>query len=346
MRSGRSAYYATTGENMELSRQETQALGEFSRLFNLDAEKNIFLSRSVGLVFESLRSGAPVILKMAVTDASGSPALDDQLDWIRYLSANGVSVTRFIASANNALRETVELDGILFSAFVYHKIDILEENKIVWDAPAMHDTPRLAGKTMGKMHRLYKERKDRPAYATLGQWDSAPWLKAPGDSFHVSQHALVPSVSAACRELSRFPITDDNYGMIHDDFHTGNIFRMGDDITVLDFGCLQYNWFAQDICSALIFRVWISADKNRLKGKAVEFLSDFIEGYKTENAFDPDWLKMFPALLKAREISLYFSFFGRNDISGSGADEFRDFVYDSILHNKPFLDIDFSSIRI
>ena len=325
---------------MDLQPEENQAFQQFSELFNLNTENSVLLNRSVGVVIEAVFEGKPVVIKISSGAKNDSAFVSDQINWINYLSKNGVSVATFIASKNNNFIECFQINNCYYLAFVNLKINLSDDNKINWD---ISDNPFLVGKTMGKMHCLAKQRQNEYKYESLGNWDSAPWLKNPEQVFHSSQNALFNSIHALYHELSTFKITQDNYGLIHDDFHTGNIFRINDTITVLDFGCLQYNWYAQDICSALIFRVWISSDKYKLQDKVIPLLRDFIKGYSTENEFDNDWLNMFPALLKARELSLYFSFFGKEDINKNKLNDFGLFVFASIKNGSPFLNIDYSS---
>lgn len=326
---------------MDLQPEEHEAFQQFAERFNLNIENSVLLNRSVGIVIEALFESKPVVIKISSGTTDESAFVSDQIDWVNYLSSNGVSVATFIASRSDNFIEKIKINNCYYLAFVNVKINLSNENTINWDKP---DNPFLVGKTMGKMHSLAKQRQKEYKYESLGGWDRAPWLKTPEKVFHPSQQILFNSIHDLYVVLSGFKISQENYGLIHDDFHTGNIFRINNSITVLDFGCLQYNWYAQDICSALIFRVWISSDKYNMQDKVLPFLHEFIKGYTTENGFDKDWLNMFPALLKARELSLYFSFFGKEDINYNSLNDFGSFVFDSIKNRSSFLNIDFSSV--
>ena len=176
----------------------------------------------------------------------------------------------------------------------------------------------------------------------MRQWHEADWVCAPESVLHPSQAAIAGAIMRLRDVISRFPRNAGNYGLIHDDLHTGNVFCIDGELAVIDFDCCHYGWFAADLSSALLFRTWIRPEKERqeVKDQAIGFLRGVIQGYQTQLDLPPDWAQMLPHLLKLREISLFQSDYRGIDASGGEGDELFWYLFDSISKDKPFLDVD------
>jgi Ser/Thr protein kinase RdoA (MazF antagonist) len=194
------------------------------------------------------------------------------------------------------------------------------------------------------MHRLARGYQPPPGCLPLGEGDQADWLQHPEQALHPSQATLFEPIARLREALTRLPRTAGAYGLIHDDFHTGNIFHIDGQIAVIDFGCCHCSWFAKDLSSALLFRVWITPEKEALTGQAVDFLQKLIQGYRRQAPFQPEWLSMFPILLKLRELSLFQSFYRQVDRTQAGHEPLFSYLFESIRDNRAFLEIDFESI--
>ena len=315
----------------------------FAGHFDLDETSLHFIHKGVSLVFEASQAGQPVILKITSSDRDESTWAASQLGWVHFLRANGLLVPELIPSNTGLWLESLLLDGRFYSAYAYHRMPITPENVITWQDAS---TPALAGETMGKMHRLAKDFGPPPGSPVPGEEGEIPWLTHPEAGLHPSQEALFEPIANLRRRLSQFPVTPENYGWIHDDFHTGNIFQIGNQMAVIDFGCCRRGWFAQDIATALLFRVWIAPEKETLVSQAEQFLRGFITGYRRRADFQPEWLAMFPDLLKLRELSLFQSDYGGVDASRGSPDSLFEYLFHSIQTNQPFLRINFNQMLI
>ena len=116
-------------------------------------------------------------------------------------------------------------------------------------------------------------------------WDDTPWIRKPESILHHSQTAIVERIYELREELNTYNRSEDNYGLIHDDLHTGNVFQFRDDLVILDFDYSHYNWFVADIASALLFRTWIGPEKEKPESRrvAIDFLRNLLLGYTEEH---------------------------------------------------------------
>ncbi len=326
---------------MELTHQESQAVEPFARAFGLSKGSLVLIHRGEGIVLEASRDGLPLILKMIVSDQDLTDWIFGQLHWIHTLHTNGLVVPDPVESLQGQWIEHLVLDNRHYTAFVYKRIPIDAQSQIDWKDPML---PVLVGETMGKMHRLARSYQSPPGGLRLGEGDTAPWLTHPEENLHPSQAALFEPIARLRETLASFPRTSEHYGLIHDDFHTGNLFYIAGQIAVIDFGGCHRSWFAKDLSSALLFRVWIGPKKETLKNQAKDFLKKLIQGYRRQADFLPEWSGMVPALLKLRELSLYQSFYRQVDVASAGDDELFGYLFRSILDNRPFLDLDFDAL--
>jgi amicoumacin kinase len=219
-----------------------------------------------------------------------------EIEWMKFLYKNGVAVPHAISIEEKA--------GKVITYFEFirgNSIDVTDSS--LWNGSTFTNIGRI----LGKMHALSKEFKGenyRPVYSidnpdVFGiQKNLQPWLK--------DRYVRL----LEC--LASFLMNTDSYGLVHNDFHQGNlILRENGEIVVIDFDDCSYNWFAQDIAVFFYHAYWqhSSFNGNEEKFKA-EFLTHFFEGYQSENLLHQDTIKQIPIFLKLREIYLY-QLFGR-----------------------------------
>ena len=89
----------------------------------------------------------------------------------------------------------------------------------------------------------------------------------------------------------KLPTTKDNFGLIHYDFETDNVFY--DEVTKtynpIDFDDAMYHWYAMDIEQAL------DSMKEDMPEEQVEpAINQFINGYRSEYDISDDMLKLLP----------------------------------------------------
>ena len=109
------------------------------------------------------------------------------------------------------------------------------------------------------------------------------------------------------QRLSAFERKESTFGLIHNDFHQGNLIITKDGtITTIDFDDCAYNWYAQDIAVAFYHAYWQHSSYNgNNKAFPHTFMNHFFKGYQVENFLHEDIVEQIPIFLKLREIFLY-----------------------------------------
>lgn len=165
---------------------------------------------------------------------------------------------------------------------------------------------------LGRMHALSKifhlDEVHRPVWSientdVLGiRGRVAPWIREEYDNLMIS--------------LCHFDITPETYGLIHNDFHQGNLIIKEGTITTIDFDECSYNWFAQDIAVAFYHAYWQNKTYNVNVDRFTKtFYSCFFAGYQAEKMIQPEMIKQIPIFLKLREIFLYQLFIQKWDLN-------------------------------
>ena len=295
------------------------------------------LHHGEGIILEVFISPQPVILKVISSFHEPSEELQARLGWIAFLSRNGLNVPKLVANPQGNWIEQIQEDGKWYTAYAYEEIPITDKNVINWKDPTM--SVKL-GEVMGKMHRLAKTYLLQPGPSGFSHVQNAPWLYNPAESFHPSQQAIFGPIIRLGQRIAQFPKNPNIYGLIHDDLHTGNVFSLEGELVIIDFDCCLYHWFAADIASALLFRVWIGPEKEKLRSEAQDFLRGLLQGYRMQCELPQGWTRMLPDLLKLRELSLYWDY-RSFDLKREIEDHLFWYVYDSIRLERPFLEIDY-----
>lgn len=279
-------------------RYSKRILCDVQERYAIDPSDMASLDGFESFIYEYRQEGKAYILRIAHSARRSEALIQGEIDWINYLSAGGVSVSRAVASRRGRLVEIVE-DGqggrFLATAFIKAPGGPVGQkggwSEALWER---------YGRLLGRMHHLTKSYQPanpawrRPEWDDPGNMDLLAWL--PDDRAEVIEKG-----NRVVDYLHTLPAQD--YGLIHQDAHAGNFYV--DDrgqITLFDFDDCVYGWFIYDIAMVIFYAVTNRADAVAM---SAELWPPFWRGYLAENRLDPGWLRELPAFFKLREIDLY-----------------------------------------
>lgn len=256
-----------------------------------------------------------------------------EVEWIDFLHKAGISVSK--------PETTLEYEeGRVRSYFEFIEGDHLDvTNAFHWNENVFEQW----GKILGSMHALSKRfkvnRMHRPVW-TVDQTDVfgirgtlPPWIQEKYDGLMQS--------------LCTYAITPETFGLIHNDFHQGNLMITKDgSIITIDFDDCAFNWYAQDIAVAFYHAYWQHSSFNdNIHTFPQTFMHHFFAGYQVENLLHEDIIKQIPIFLKLREIFLYQLFIRRwnlNDLEEWQKYTIQD-LEEKIKQKRPYAGVsDFS----
>jgi amicoumacin kinase len=261
----------------------------------------------------------------------------NELAFIKGLWENGVPVSLPVKSVSGKLVEPV---GDHHFLVVFEKakgtaIDVTKRD--VWNRELYY----YWGNLMGKMHKAGKNIKiNRPRW-TVNHPDLFNLLPK------ISSEPIAVNYKQLLNQLVMFPLTPDLFGLIHNDFHQGNIFVNEGMLTVFDFDDSAYHWFAYDLATSFYHAYWQASsftpdDIHFSK----EFWEHFLRGYQQEHSLSKELIQQIPIFLKIREIFLYTLFLEKWDMDN--LQNWQKYTLTNLKKNiesgKPYSDVNFTEM--
>jgi len=309
--------------------------------YDIDPDRIRLLDGFESFIYEFNRPDGDYILRLGHSLRRTPEHIRGEVDWINYLSDNGVSVARAVLSEDGNLVEPLD-DGqggqFLCTAFVKARGVIAGKDQI---------NARLFlnyGRLLGRMHALAKAyRPPNPAWKRYA-WDD-PENNTPDRQLLPAEAAVRGKYCQLWEHLLALRRDPEGYGMIHQDAHTANL--LVDEnytLTLFDFDDCVYGHFIYDIAMTLFYIVgWGGEDR---AGFTERFMSRFLQGYREHNRLDPRWLVEIPHFLKLREIDLFAAILftmGENPADAWCA-RFMQGRRAKIEQDVPFIEFDWGSL--
>ncbi|MCQ6557283.1 phosphotransferase enzyme family protein [Paenibacillus mendelii] len=285
-------------------------------------------------VYEYQLQGKSYILRFTPSSHRTVNIVQAELDWILYLARNGMSVSIPICSLNGVMTEVIEASGMYFTVVSFEKA---EGRKISYPE-CLEDVVlyEKLGRMTGKIHALSKLYQPEDASVRRQEWTDNYYLQNI-DFLPDSQLRIKERYLQLVNEINNLSHKEDDYGLIHGDMGVGNFFiNEQGDITLFDFDEAQYSWFVEDIAIQLYYLVYVYGDEDGRalrEEQAQRFMKPFMEGYRSENTLDDDWLKQLPLFLQLRELIVYIgahrNYDGDESFSHSDNQWFKDWIAES-----------------
>lgn len=216
-----------------------------------------------------------------------------EIEWMNFLYEEGVAVPK----PEMTIESEEERVRVYFEFIKGDPIDVT--NPFHWNEKIFGQLGRI----LGRMHALSKKFKVDAIHRSVWAVENpdifairenlSPWIRENYDNL---MHNLLP-----------YEIKPETFGLIHNDFHQGNlIINHEDTLTTIDFDECSFNWYAQDVAVVFYHAYW---QHNSYNGNVdtfpQTFLSHLFAGYKEENLLHKDLIEQIPIFLKLREIFLY-----------------------------------------
>jgi amicoumacin kinase len=282
-------------------------------------------------------SSGNLIFRVSPSGRRKQKDINNELAVISELYEYGLPVSIPVKSVYERLVESIE-DHHYVVAFEKAKgtsIDVT--NREVWNKELFYHW----GNVMGKMHSAGRKIKvNRPIW-TAQQPDLLNLFPK------ITSEPITERYKQLLNQLGRFSLTPDLFGLIHNDFHQGNMFVNEGRLTIFDFDDCAYHWFAYDLAASFYHANWQASsftpgDKefNRI------FWENFLNGYKEERKISKELIQQIPIFLKIREIFLYTLFLEKWDLTN--LEDWQAFTLtnlkDNIMTGKPYSDVNFSEM--
>lgn len=251
---------------------------------------------SSNAVYWCKNQGNTFFLRFAPAEEKSKEEILAELEFLRFLRDSGYSAADTILSKVGNELETVNTPWGTYYAVAFKRAN----GKAINQISLTDDIIFGWGKALGKLHRLSSEYK--PINNVRNDWKET--LDRMEDIL-----SDFPDETAARDELyilkdyfSKLPAAEDNFGLVHYDFESDNLFYDEDTktYTPIDFDDAVYHWRAMDVAIA------IDSVKEDMPEEQVESaINRFIEGYRSEHSISDDMLLLLPIFMRYDNLCVY-----------------------------------------
>lgn len=275
---------------MNDDRQPTPALEAVRRWFPVADPVHVQDSDNSVYSFAAGKPARHYFLRLTRPEHRQQDQLQAELEFVLYLSEEGLGVSRPIASSTGSLVERISPD---FFASVFEAAPglMVEVGSNDWNQKLW----QTWGNFMARMHRASER------YVPRGprrfRWDE--------DDVITSFEKYLPAHETSARRefdrvlshFSRQP--SENFGLIHGDLCRVNFHYDGTDLIAFDFDDCCYHWFLYDLVCALSPATFRPQEERRA------YRDWLVEGYEEVKPLPENWIDQFDWLLRLRTVFIF-----------------------------------------
>lgn len=213
-----------------------EILQEAMRRFGIYQDQTRLLDGFESFMYEFTLDDGDYILRIGHSLRRSIELIQGEVDWINYLFDGGASVARAVLSKNGSLVEAIEDGkGGSFLATAFQKA----AGAPPWEEHWNETLFRNYGRLIGRIHALSKNYS--PPYPSWRrpEWDD-PSMIFVDQWVPDSENVVLQRFEDLMAHLTSLPKDRHNYGLIHQDAHTGNFVVDGEGcLTLFDFEALR-----------------------------------------------------------------------------------------------------------
>lgn len=222
----------------------------------------------------------PIVVKIFNRAFNDEQQVLSEIEWVEHLHNNNVNTVVPIKINNNDSYIN-QLSGEHFCV-AYRKaqgkhVDINDEQ--VWNSKLF----TRWGMGMASMHALTQS---FTGSSVFPDWTEQKIYTLNTDHLDSRINEKWALYNSELRNMHKSPA---NYGIIHGDLHHHNFLVRDGELTFIDFGDSENNWFAYDIAIAIYHAVQTVKGAAKRKEFANRFFNAFMDGYVVKNPVKEIW---------------------------------------------------------
>lgn len=251
---------------------------------------------SSNAVYWCKNHGSTFFLRFTPAEEKSRESILGELEFLGYLREKGYPAVQTILSKKGNEIETVNTPWGIYHAVAFKKACGIQLSEMQLTDEIIYST----GKALGKLHSLsgeYKSIKNvRNDWRKNMDWMEAVLSDFPDEVSAKSELFMLKDY------LSKLPCTKENFGLVHYDFETDNVFY--DEATkhynVIDFDDSMYHWYAMDIEQSLD-----TITEDMTEEQAEHAVNEYIKGYRSEHDISDDMLNLLPVFRRYADLYAY-----------------------------------------
>ncbi len=262
-----------------------------------------FVRKMENIVYRASKGAATVYLRLTSPLRREKSAVMAELDWILFLSNQGLPVVKIVRGQNGAICETIEYGGSQFEACVFAEVEGVHPSK---EQARSGDFLYSLGVLIATMH--LKTEHYKPSIPVLRE----TWDKERG--FRHARWALSRTTNMVMRAkfleayqwLLSLKQSRENYGLIHADLISHNLFvDEAQIIHVIDFDDSCYHWHAFDL-AIVIYHLALDDGREFSSTEENIWLEHLLAGYRSVRPLAENEAKNISKFVNFACLRLYF----------------------------------------
>lgn len=250
---------------------------------------------SSNAIYPYRNHGKVCFLRLAPIEEKLEKNVLGEMEYINYLVANGYNACKPIKTKDGSYCLKIKSKWGEFFATSFEEVDGIPVEETDYSETVLFKY----GEALGKLHELSS--RFTPTIAKWSYNEVLDWIQEilnTTDSSINSQKEL----EYLKNETSRLTKTNENYGLIHNDFEPDSVYfnKTEETISVIDFDDGMYNWYSSDI-EVAFESLEDELDKNYIE-KAEEI---FVKGYESIRPFTLEMKTILPLMKRFNNLFKY-----------------------------------------
>lgn len=291
-------------------------------------------------VFRANLHDRTIFIRITHESHRNKQLIQAEIEWIQYLSINGILVAKPIFSRSDLLIETIAYENDTFFVVAFEEAI----GKGIGQYPWSTDNVELLGRLTAKIHILSRN------YTPINscrrfEWYENKFISRASEYLPKRHLKVVDALNELIEQINKLPRDNNSYGLIHGDMVACNYHVDGDKITIFDFDESSYCWFINDIAIQLFYESLTWRGELDFEGSQLS-ATHFFKGYCENKALDSFWLKQIPLFVKLREIILYIAIVRSRNLNDldEWSMNFMKGRKERIENKVPFIEIDYTKL--
>lgn len=266
-----------------------------------------------------------------------------EIDFMRYLSKNGVRVSQIYPTKGDDLIAQISDDSDSYILTLFEKLPgVHPEGDLLTE-----DVIRLYGRNLGKMHRLSTEYEPISSEIRRPVWHEYEIFDVV-ERTPESEIAIPEKCKAMFDKIKSLPVDETSFGMIHADTEPWNVLLHDNTLAWIDFDDCCYCHHVFDIAVSMTYILIASVDDvlnpdNAEKNKTAQGIwSQFYRGYQEEYSLSDTQRALIPDFLRFRIMQDYAHHHSVLDFDNllDWQEYILNYQRRIILNNEEFLKVD------
>lgn len=270
--------------NMVLGTANNLAATQMLKNWEHDAESLTFWRASSNFIYAFQINGKPHYLRFIHEEDNSIANIQSELDFMLYLIDKGFATVTPVRSIHGNWIESISTENGRYYGVVFEQA---KGESISFEQMSSHHFEEW-GQSLASLH-LLSESYTSDAISRKSWVDALDFILSVLQNHPQEQEALKEHERLKAW-LTALPSDAGNYGLIHYDFETDNVFYMKEEsrFSAIDFDDSMYHWFMMDITSTLSDLI----EQNDSESK--RNIQHFISGYTSVKHLDNGSLEMMP----------------------------------------------------